>query len=295
LLESERQGSRVSEPVEVTATYIRSIDDTVSVRVGMITVEDKIYVPHYSRPYRIDVYENENNFHFIRSIPLNIEWPYGIVYSNKSKCVYIADRSCCIWMMPTTGEHRLTKWLIGLTSPYRISLSNEGNLLLLRGNNYSSPSQLEIYSLNATLIRRIQLAPEIKTPNQVVQTPGGNFIILHTLNNKITGPWVISQLTSDGQLLNHQFIPTNQTDYLSGSIHYISLANNNRLFVADSQNDRVIVLNANDLTWSQILKVEGRKEIRDPFTIYFDADKKHLFVLENHRNATIFKINFNLC
>ena len=98
--------------------------------------------------------------------------------------------------MTTTGEHRLTEWLTKEAWPYTLSLSNEGHLLVLRqGEPFS---QLEVYSLNATLIRSLHLRQDIKKPHHVVQTSDGNFIISHQLNKASTGPWVISQLTNDG-------------------------------------------------------------------------------------------------
>src|SRR5688572_16452820 len=116
----------------------------------MTKVEDKIYVLDYS-PNRIRVYEDAIGFRFMGDIELHgTYYPWGIVYSNESKCVYISDYSDekysqCIWVMTTTGEHRLTRWLTNVTDPNPLSLSNEGHLLVLR----ESQSILEIYSLNA--------------------------------------------------------------------------------------------------------------------------------------------------
>ena len=132
----------------------------------------------------------------------------------------------------TTGEHRLTKWLTNIFYIDTLTMSTEGHLLVLRRSESSTQNSLEIYSLNATLIRRLHLPQVVKDSCHVVQTSEGNFLLLHRLNNELGEPVVISKLTNDGQLI-HRFIPRNKSDELVMP-YYLSLdSDNNRLFVAD--------------------------------------------------------------
>lgn len=104
-----------------------------SIYRGITNVEDKIYVLA-DTPDIIKVYEDRNDFRFIEDIALNeTGFLYDIVYNNNSKCVYISDRATkCIWAMTTTPEHRLTKWLTNVNGPYSLSMTNDGQLMIVR-------------------------------------------------------------------------------------------------------------------------------------------------------------------
>lgn len=280
----------------MTATLIRSFDLSRN-RYGITKVEDKIYIIDNHKiqkhPNVIQVYEDRLGFRFTRNITISdTNWPNDIVYSNESKRVYISDyHEKCIWVMTTTGVHRLTKWLHNVTAPNTLSLTKEGHLLVLRQSQSISQDSLEIYSLNATLIRKLSLPQDIKDSRHVVQTLTGNFIVIHRLNNATHGTFVISMLTTDGMLI-HRFIPRNQSETLNNDEHYLSLdPDNSRLFVADYDNQRVILFDSNVLTWSQVLVSNAVNGIRDPFRLFYDANKKHLFVAQYGASIIEYDIN----
>lgn len=300
LLESERQTIKTLENklnrlellLPVTSTFLRKLNIS-GYPSRMTKVEESIFALSYGPPTTFEVFEDRMDFRFIREIRLyEVGNPGDIVYSNESKCVYISDYEMqCIWRMTTTGEHRLTKWLTNVTNPNTLWLSNEGNLLVLKDDEPFS--QLYTYSLSANLIGSLELPQEIKKPRHVVQTLDGNFIILHRQNNASSGPWVISQLTSDGQLIN-RFIPRNQYEKLSEPFHLSLDSENYRLFVADSDNSRVILMDSSTLTWSKVLICGGIRGVYQPWRMFYDASKKHLFVSQwqlTRHNVLVFEIN----
>ena len=243
----------------------------------------------------MEVYENRIGFRFVtyKYITLNsISYQDDIVYNIKSKCLYISDSTRrCIWLMTTTGEPQLTEWLTTLTRICTISLSNEGHLLVLRE---SQTIIMEVYSLNATLIRTLNLPQDVKDPRHVVQTSAGNFVILHRLSNALSGKFAITQLTSDGQLI-HRFLSRNQSEELSDPRHLSLDPENNLLFVADYGNNRVVLLDSNVLTWKKVLLSQKADGIHDPFRLFYDTSKKHLFVAQQmhrqHSNVSVYKLN----
>ena len=262
---------------------------------GITTVEDKLYVmgngPDGIR--RTKVYDDGIDFRFIKDIVMNnTTWPFDIVYSHKSKCIYISDREeRGIWMMTTTDEPQTTKWLPDVHQPFTLSLSNEGHLLVLRQGQSPSPDCLEIYSLNATLIRKLDLTPDVKYAQHVVQTSTGNFIISHRLNNAEDGQWTISEFTNDGQLSN-RVIARNKSEELNSPKHLSLDSDNNRLYVADTDNHRVILFDSNDLTWIKVLLSREMNGILNPFRLLYDSCKKRLFVAEHHSNVTVHEISW---
>lgn len=256
---------------------------------GITKVDDKIYILN-SNPNRVKVYEDLNGgFTLISDIELNgTGTPHDILYSNKSQRVYISDNTeQYIWIMTTAGEHRLTKWMAKATWPYTLSLSNEGDFLLLRRQ---TPSQLLFFSWNVTRNRILNLPQDIIGAQHVVQKPTGNFIILHRLDNATHGPVVISEVANDGRLVN-RFVPRNQLEELNRP-HHLSLdSDNNRLFVTDYYNNRVILFDAYDLTWSQVLLSEEMNGIIRPYRLFYDASNNQLYVAQHFANVNVYELN----
>lgn len=271
----------------MTATIISNLETGVY-HGGITIAEDRIYLLQ-TWPEMISVLKDRDDFSLIQEITLNgTTYSNAIVYSNRSKSVYVNDPTCrCIWAITTTDEHRQTRWLADVPWITGLSLSNDGNLLVLR---YRPSSQLEIYSLNSNLISRTQLSHDIQDPKHVVQTSTGEFILLHRLINENNGLWVISKLTNDGHLIN-RFIPRNQCEKFTGPSHLSLDSDNNRLFVADYFDDRVTLFDSIYLTWSQVLVSEETHGILSPYKLIYDASRKYLFVAQYTRNLTIFEIN----
>lgn len=69
-----------------------------------------------------------------------------------SSCFYILNSaSSCIWKF-TIEDHKLTKWLCNLVQPISLTVSTDGQVVVLRDGEAST--ELEIYGPNATLVRR---------------------------------------------------------------------------------------------------------------------------------------------
>lgn len=58
-------------------------------------------------------------------------------------------------------------------------------------------------------------------------------------------------------------------------------SDNNRLFVADRYNNRVILSILSDLTWGRVLFSQERQGIIEPFRFVYDANKKRLYVVSD--------------
>src|SRR6218665_724706 len=195
-----------------------------------------MYVLDYTKENEpiMRVYENHYGFRFIEDIYLeNTVHPNDIIYSNESKNVYISDsKAKRLSVLTTTEEHEVTAWLKNVLEPNALSLSNEGHLIVMRESAfYDLPNQLEIYSVNATLIRTLQLPEDVRNLQHVVQTSSGNFIISHQLKNK-DNQWVLSSLANNGSLLK-RFLPRTESEELGMPIYLALDSNNNRSFVAD--------------------------------------------------------------
>jgi len=92
---------------------------------------------------------------------------------------------------------------------------------------------------------------------------------------------VISELTRDGQMVIRRLIPLGETQQLNYSGNYLSLDSDDRVFVADRGNGRVILLDS-DLNWKQSLcPTKDEKEetrIQEPWRLCYDEEMKQLIV-----------------
>lgn len=212
-----------------------------------------------------------------------IKNPFDIGSSEKVNCVYISDfDEKCVWKI-TADKYKIIKWLTIDFKPSTLSVTSEGQLLLTS----ESASILRIYDSKAELIYSIQLRGDIKSPIHAVETSNGNFVILHrwkdidesgesrSIARMRKAKWGICVLTRDGQMVISRFIPSNKTEKLDDP-KYLSVDSDDRVFLADYTNRRVILLQAN-LKWNRILCPTNNENIL-PWRLCYDQEKKELLV-----------------
>lgn len=99
--------------------------------------------------------------------------------SDKENCLYINsyETNCVLKITrEADDQYKIIKWLSIDFKPTNLSVSNDGQLLLI---NYST---LMIYGSDAEFIRSIQLPGEIENASYAMETSLGNFIIIHESN-----------------------------------------------------------------------------------------------------------------
>jgi len=98
--------------------------------------------------------------------------------------------------------------------------------------------------------------------------------------------WFISELNTEGQMAVHHFIPSNESQEI-GRAEYLCLDSDDRVFVADMDKERVILLDS-DLKWNRIIcptQEEERGEdkadeikLLKPDKLCYDKEKNQLIV-----------------
>lgn len=222
--------------------------------------------------------------------------------SEKENCIYITEcRTGNVLKLTkeTDDQYLLANWLKTHFMPNNLSVSSEGHLLMIK---HRSPS-LMIYGPDATLIRAVPLPSNIEDPHHAVETSVGNFIIIHDEEDNemrmarlakererpkvrwgLSVPMrrvlksVVSELTKDGRTIIRRFVSFDQELKYP---EYISLDSDDRVFVTDNWNHRVILLDS-DLRWNQIIcsASEEKEETNIPETrrLYYDAEMKLLII-----------------
>ena len=279
-------------PISINFTQRIEIGRNEDVR-GVTKLRNEIYVLCASSPSSSDVirvFEDRIPFLLQKTIEVKeIKYPRGIGSTDKGNCLYVCDsEEKCVWKMTreTDDQHKIIKWLTTDYEPYTLSVSSDGQLLVV---NLSSI--LMIYGSDAELIRSIQLPRDIENPFHAVETSIGNFIIIHEWveeekresgsSGREETMWGVSELTRDGQMVIRRFISSNETQQLNNP-QYLSIDSDDQVFVADTWNVRVILLDS-DLKWNRILcptKEETEEtKIRRPRRLCFDDEKKQLIVV----------------
>src|SRR6218665_2045075 len=89
----------------------------------------------FSGPIVIRVFQDRNLFRLLREIEVNeIKSPRDIGSSEKEKCLYISDRAeKCVWKSTreNANQHKIIKWLTTDYEPGTLSVSNDGQLLMV--------------------------------------------------------------------------------------------------------------------------------------------------------------------
>ena len=251
----------------------------------------------------ICVFEERNSFRLRKKIKIReIICPFDIGSSEKETRLYVSDygEENCVWkvILEANGKHEIMKWVNVVNQALTLSVCTDGRLLMVS----SLSSMMMIYGSDAELCRSIQLPRDIKDPIHAVETSIGNFVVLHlwrrnegrhsgTRVRKRGWLWVVSELTRDGEMVIRRFIPSNEVQKLNHPA-YISIDPDDRVFVADNWNNRVILLDS-DLKWNRILCPtidlssnrivspaieENRNRIQMPWRLYYDADRNQLIV-----------------
>ena len=263
----------------------------------------------------INVFDDGNPSRLQRKINIKqIDFPTDMGSSEKDNCLYVCDFYVrAIWKITkeSDGEHNVIMWLTIGYKPSILSVSSEGQLFVLSYTK-SNRSIMKVYESDATLIESIQLPEDIGDLHHTVENFNGNFIVSsyteeeeeeeeeegeeeeedgewvekkeghsgssRTKRRKMKINSVVSELTRDGQKVIRRFKAVNKEQRLRGH-SFISLDSDDRVFVIDPGNQRVILLDSN-LKWNQVLcpVTEQETKIVRPLKLFYDGEKKQLIV-----------------
>src|SRR6218665_2720817 len=248
------------------------------------------------------------------------------VSDNAENCVWKITRQ-------TDDQHKIIKWLTTHYAPWTLSVPRDGELLIINRSShslmiYGSDAEL-IRSIPLTRdINYPYLAVETSIENFIIidrhlemqgeedgkkdedkdKDGGEDAVLMKEMKNtkwlkskegkgesnrrRLEMTSIISELTRDGQMVIRRFIPSDETQQLS-HCKYLLIDSDDRVFVADADNHRVILLYS-DLKWNQILcptkKDEEEQNLMWPYmcSLFYDEEMKQLIVggyIKGHINV----------
>lgn len=277
----------LERPVCRLQKRIAVIDDWI---YGVTKLRRTIYVlGQWSKSIR--VYDDTIPFTLQSEIHLDgVKRPCDLAASDKNECLYISDSLCkCIWKVDvsdkTIGEpdaQRATLWLDTISSPYTLSVSRDGHVITV---SWGSPSSLHIFGPEANSICRVPLPTDVEYPLHAVESSSGNLVVSHMWLNSWT--WTISEVSRDGKVVR-RFQPKDKKLLLNWPRH-LALDPDDRVFVSDCENDRVIRIDSK-LSSCDVLLTRGVAKIARPDRIHYDVGNGQLVVAHFEGQVNIFNL-----
>ena len=188
-----------------------------------------------------------------------------------NNCLYVSAHNSRfgghIIKVAFSQNNRFHRWSVG--GIHGLSVNSSHNLLVVMTNEYS----LREYSTDGHLIRQINLQPaSIIYPVHVVQLSSDQFAV--TYRNHY-GHTLFSIVSSGGQL-----VPSYGGD--AGNMNQpqgIAVDQRGRIFVADMNNNRILVMDSKTLS-AYPLPLPTDCKLDGPCSIHFDVARNRLYIGE---------------
>jgi len=253
----------------VAASVIKKIstDDCV---VGVTSVDDELFVllrprdNNQVRVYSINDYQQRRHLNVPR-YETNEE--SDMTSCVRHKCLYMFDpRNSCIHRYQLASS-ATSKWSVPGT-PHGLSVTPSGNLLV----TCQYPNKLVELSVDSgESVREIALQSDIECPQHSVQLTTGQFVVCHGLYG--SGLPRVCVVGDDGKVTrSYGGQRGSDVGQLKRPCHLAVDKDSQFIFVADTGNDRVVLLSA---TLEFVRYIEG---LSRPRRLYFHQSTRRLFV-----------------
>ena len=213
---------------------------------GVTTLNDKIFVIYEELPCII-VYMSQEPYNRLADIGISeLKDPQDIAVS--SSCLYVSDPvSVAIWRV-TAANSKVDQWLSGVEA-MSVSVTSEEKLMLLvwidfegsvEEHNWTWYGEIHVYSESAVKETVIRLSHDITAPWCAVATTKKTVIVSYGYEwHEING---VCELDMNGCMLKtFGSSPGEGVGQLKGP-GYVSLDDEERIIVADTANNRVLLL-----------------------------------------------------
>jgi len=251
---------------------------------GVTTLNNKIFVVYQYLPF-IVVYMSQQPYTRLPNISINgLKYPVDIAAG--SRCLYVSDEgSVAIWRVKE-ADSKVDQWLSGVKAA-SVSVTSEEKLVLLvavdiqgswEEHNMTWRGEIKIYSRGAVKETVIKLSPDITAPFCVVMTTRKTFIVScglpwHEMNRvcevDMTGRMLKAFGSTPGDGVGQLYTPYN-----------VSLDDDERIIVADTNNQRVLLLNK-QLMLQRVLVTWHSRSLGDvgfPLRLHYDSHSGRLLV-----------------
>jgi hypothetical protein len=246
------------------------------------------------RQQQIQVYDTKT---FKQQPPLRVknlsdETLYGGLTSCVTNyCVYVSDsHKGTVYKVELSGINKVSSWHVG-SDPRGLSVNTACNLLVA----CYWANKIQEYTTNGSLVREILLGSNDVDlrPRHAIQLTNDQFVVSCVNMSDVSD---VVEVDEEGRVVvsyRKQLQSTTQHEFAFP--RHLSVGKNNEsILVADTYNNRIVILNRSlnycDARELNAMSVDGR--LKWPSCLYFDVSKNRLFVGEwrGQRRVLVFNI-----
>jgi len=192
-----------------------------------------------------------------------------------NSCAYISDWSNnCIHRVGLPHGADVTNWPVN-GQPGRLSVTDTHSVLV----TCRKIRKIKEFSTDGKLLHEIKLPRTITSPSHTVQLSNGQFIVCH-------GAYAdpvrrVCLIGSDGHVVKSFGGPKGSGSQQMDMPMHLAVDENGYIFVADVNNDRVLLLSS-ELTY--ICDVVSRDQLKwKPLRLFLDVNSRSLYIADNKR------------
>jgi len=255
--------------------------------VGVTTLNDNIFVVYVDLPF-IVVYMSQQPYTRLPNISINgLKYPWDIAAG--SSCLYVSDGgSDAIWRVKA-ADNKVDQWLSEVRA-VSVSVTSEEKLVLpvavdkqgsMEERNATLYCEIHVYSSGAVKETVIKLSRDIFTsPWCAVMTTRKTFIVSYGY------PWHEMNRVCEVDMTGHMLkafgsAPGEGVGQLKVPWH-LSLDDEERIIVADTLNNRVLLLNKQLMLQRVLVTWNDPQSLTDgagyPTTLHYDRHSGRLLV-----------------
>ena len=239
---------------------------------GVTTLDNLIYVLRNKESEQIAVYDTDS-YRLQRKITVrHLTTVNDMVACPHYWCLYVSGVNDQWLHRVALLDDKVTNWHAD-GMPQFLSVTDTHSLLV----TYRKRREIKEFSTDGELLRQIQLPQDIVSPVHTIQLSSGEFLVCH--GNRDDPLHRVCLIDSDGHTVKSFGGPVGSGSQQMDVPAHLAVDRNGFVFVADVNNDRVLLLSPALTFVREVLSGEQLK-LR-PLRLRLDSDRCRLYVAVN--------------
>jgi len=249
-----------------SAKLYRTISNSGSV-AGIAVLGDELFVVRWGQP-NVQVYKrNADDVNVQRNINIGaVSTTFrGLAECELNQCLYVSEQNAqTVHKVSPVTNNTVKRWSVN-GQPFGVTVNRAHNLLVACYNTH----KVQEYTTDGSMVREINLQPDITNPTHVVQLRNDQFGI--TQYGSVYRYCVVD---NDGKI-----VKSTESGRMSQPYGFAASKGGSKVFVADYGNSRMLLLDSESLSVEQ-LPAAFNVRFNMPYCVHFDATAGVMYVGE---------------
>ena len=278
---------------------------------GLTVLDNSIFVARHGG-WQIEVYDAER-FDFLREFGFFKGGIIGLTSCTINNCLYVivaipirwdgvssgifAKRDGVVHRVHFSNGHTICEWQVG-GKPQSLSINSTGNVVILLEEVQPKMLRWELrvveYSPTGATVRALCLPPDVAHPRHALQLTSGQFVVSNGLlpgqQNRV------SLINGDGKVVASFGRKRGSAVGQLNAPKYLLADKNGIIFVADSGNNRIVLLNQSLKLSRDLLSPDARDNnltLSGLQLLCLDESRNRLYVGTNDGKVSIFTVRYS--